>query len=222
MSHNDKAQVGPLPMGTPDNKLSEFLDVVRSWIPRRGEPANVSRDFWMPDHSCRVCYECDSQFTVFNRRHHCRLCGLVFCAKCTANRVPASFDESRISCEDSERIRVCNYCFKQWDQGIGAVDNGTAHVPSPGLSPSPSATSLASTKSNCTCNSSSCTVGSTPYSTGPYQHVPYTSCISPRQSAQMDPPTVEQENLASVTSKSPDAAILFDSAPNQFGFCMNR
>ncbi|TXG61716.1 hypothetical protein EZV62_013079 [Acer yangbiense] len=209
-------------MGTPDNKLSELLDVVKSWIPRRSEPATVSRDFWMPDQSCRVCYECDSQFTVFNRRHHCRLCGLVFCAKCTANSVPASFDEPRTGHEDSERIRVCNYCFKQWEHGNGAVDNGTTHVPSPGLSPSPSATSLVSTKSSCTCNSSSGTVGSTPYSTGPYQHVPNASCISPHQSAQMDPITVEQENITSGRSTNPSAAVLMDSAPNQFGFCLNR
>ncbi|KAL5850743.1 hypothetical protein ACOSQ3_008792 [Xanthoceras sorbifolium] len=211
-------------MGTPDNKLSELLDVVKAWIPRRSEPATVSRDFWMPDQSCRVCYECDSQFTVFNRRHHCRLCGLVFCAKCTANSVPASFDEPRAGHEDSERIRVCNYCFKQWEQGNGVVDNGTTHAPSPGLSPSPSATSLASTKSSCTCNSSSDTVcsTSTPYSSGPYQHVPYASCISPRQSAQMDPLTVEQENVTSGRSTNPSADVLMDSAPNQFGFCLNR
>lgn len=77
-------------MGTPDKKISDIVDVVRSWIPRRIEPPNVSRDFWMPGQSCRVCYECDSHFTVFNRRHHCRICGRVFCAKCTANSVPAS------------------------------------------------------------------------------------------------------------------------------------
>ncbi|WP_458439374.1 FYVE zinc finger domain-containing protein, partial [Klebsiella pneumoniae] len=35
----------------------------------------------MPDQSCRVCYECDSQFTLFNRKHHCRLCGRIFCNK---------------------------------------------------------------------------------------------------------------------------------------------
>lgn len=213
--------MGPLSMGTTDNKLSELIDAVRSWIPRRSDPASVSRDFWMPDQSCRVCYECDSLFTVFNRRHHCRHCGLVFCSKCTANSVPVSLDEQRPGREDSERIRVCNYCFKQWEQGNGESDNGNTHVPSPGLSPSLSATSLVSTKSSCTCNSSGGTVGSTPFSTGPYQHVPYTSCISLHQSAQGDPVTKEDENITS-RSVNHNGSNLMDSASNQFGFSLHR
>ncbi|KAK8535347.1 hypothetical protein V6N13_081485 [Hibiscus sabdariffa] len=206
-------------MGTPDNKLSDLVVIVRSWMPRRTEPPNVSRDFWMPDQSCRVCYECDSQFTVFNRRHHCRICGRVFCAKCTANSVPAPSDEPRTGREDWERIRVCNYCFKQWEQGIAAVDNETK-APSLGLSPSPSATSLASTKSSCTCNSGSSTVGSTQYSTGPYHRVNYNSGLSPCESAQMNAPT-EQNNETSGTSTNPSSDTV-DSSSNQFGFCGNR
>lgn len=208
-------------MGTPDNKLSELVDIFKSWIPRRSEPPNVSRDFWMPDQSCRVCYDCDSQFTIFNRRHHCRLCGRVFCAKCTANSVPAPSDEQRAGREDWERIRVCNYCFRQWEQGIATVDNGPP-ARSPGLSPSPSATSLASTKSSCTCHSSSSTIGSTPYSTGPYQRVPYTSGLSPNQSSpQIDSVTATQDNCTSQRSISSDAAMA-ESSPNHFGFGMNR
>ncbi|XP_025012598.2 1-phosphatidylinositol-3-phosphate 5-kinase FAB1A isoform X1 [Ricinus communis] len=207
-------------MGTPDNKISDFVDIVKSWIPRRSESTNVSRDFWMPDHSCRVCYECDSQFTVFNRRHHCRLCGRVFCAKCTASSIPAPSDDPRNGGEDWERIRVCNYCFKQWQHGTAAPDNGT-NMGSPVLSPSPSATSLVSTKSSCTCNSSDSTVGSTPYSTGAYQRVPYSSALSPQQSAQMDPTAIEQENATCGRSTDTTAAALHSSA-DKLGYCMNR
>ncbi|XP_039018763.1 1-phosphatidylinositol-3-phosphate 5-kinase FAB1A-like isoform X2 [Hibiscus syriacus] len=210
-------------MGTPDNKLSELVEIVRSWILRRIEPPNVSRDFWMPDQSCRVCYECDSQFTVFNRRHHCRICGrvfcAVFCAKCTANSIPAPSDEPRTGREDWERIRVCNYCFKQWEEGIAAVDN-EVKAPSPGLSPSPSVTSLVSSKSCCTCNSSSSTVSSTPNSTGPYHRVNFNSSLSPRESSQMNAPT-EQNNETSGMITNPSSATI-DSSSNHFGFCGNR
>ncbi|KAI3443502.1 hypothetical protein Pfo_000167 [Paulownia fortunei] len=158
-------------MGSTDNKkLSEIVDIVKSWIPRRAEPANMSRDFWMPDESCRVCYECDSQFTIFNRKHHCRLCGRVFCARCTANYVPALSDEPKSGREDGDRIRVCNYCFKQWKQR-SATGNNMMFASIPGLSPSPSSSSLVSTQSSCcTCNSGS-SAGSAGYSTGPFQHV---------------------------------------------------
>ncbi|XVE70780.1 hypothetical protein DITRI_Ditri10aG0098300 [Diplodiscus trichospermus] len=206
-------------MGTPDNKLSDLVDIVKSWIPRRIEPPNVSKDFWMPDQSCRVCYECDAQFTVFNRRHHCRLCGRVFCAKCTTNSIPAPSDEPRAGREEGERIRVCNYCFKQWQQRIAAVNNGTK-ASSPGLSPSPSATSLGSSKSSGTCNSSSSTVGSTPYSTGPYHCVKYNSGLSPRESTQMNA-SPEQNNETSGTNTNPSSAMV-DSSSNHFGFCVNR
>lgn len=192
-------------MGSPDNgKWSEIFDVVRSWIPWKTEHLNMSRDFWMPDHSCRVCYECDSQFTLFNRRHHCRICGRVFCAKCTANSIPAPSDELKTCRDDVERIRVCNYCFKQWEQGSVAVDNGmTASIP--GLTPSPSATSLVSTQSSCTNNSGS-SVGSTSYSAGHFQHVPYNSVGSHYQNKQMNEDTVEQNQaLYAGMSDSVDA-----------------
>jgi hypothetical protein len=39
-----------------------------------------SRQHWMPDQLCKHCYACDTPFTVFRRRHHCRLCGQVFCS----------------------------------------------------------------------------------------------------------------------------------------------
>ena len=49
-----------------------------------------TRRHWMPDRLCRHCYSCESQFTVFRRRHHCRLCGQVFCAACSAHFINVS------------------------------------------------------------------------------------------------------------------------------------
>jgi hypothetical protein len=48
------------------------------------------RQHWMPDQLCKHCYACDTPFTVFRRRHHCRLCGQVFCNSCSGYFVPAS------------------------------------------------------------------------------------------------------------------------------------
>ncbi|XP_039024394.1 1-phosphatidylinositol-3-phosphate 5-kinase FAB1A-like isoform X2 [Hibiscus syriacus] len=203
-------------MGTPDNKQSDHVDT-KLRIPRI-ELLNASSDFWMPDQSCRVCYECDSQFTVFNRRHHCRLCGRVFCAKCTTNSIFVPSDEPRVGLEDSERTRVCSYCFKQWEQGIAAVDDGTK-TSTPGLSPSPSAASLASTKSSCTCNSSSSIAGSTPYATELYYSVNYNSGLRHRESAHMNGAEQNSETSGMSTDQS---SALVDSSSNHFGFCGNR
>ncbi|KAL5698578.1 1-phosphatidylinositol-3-phosphate 5-kinase [Ranunculus cassubicifolius] len=207
-------------METPDKKLSELVDIFKSWIPKRTEPANVSRDFWMPDQSCRVCYECDSQFTIFNRRHHCRLCGRVFCSKCTTNSIPIQSDEPKIVREECERIRVCNYCFKQWQQEIATAHNAMQSS-SPGLSPSPSSLSLASAKSSGTPNSTSSTAGSFSYATGPYQRAANSSDHIPVQSGQMGLGTDKQDIVIAGRSIEPIVDI-GDPSPNSFGYCLNR
>eukprot|EP00850_Spirogloea_muscicola_P024479 SM000900S24555 [mRNA] locus=s900:36:2241:+ [translate_table: standard] len=83
----------------------------------------MSRDFWMPDRACRVCYECDAQFTIFNRKHHCRICGRVFCGRCTLNTIPAS------ETDEGERVRVCGFCFRlRQDATLDAHQQAQAQV----------------------------------------------------------------------------------------------
>ncbi|XP_057767930.1 LOW QUALITY PROTEIN: 1-phosphatidylinositol-3-phosphate 5-kinase FAB1B-like [Salvia miltiorrhiza] len=200
---------------TENNKLSEIVDILRSWIPMRGEPGNMSRDFWMPDESCRVCYECDSSFTIFNRKHHCRLCGRVFCGRCTINTVPALPDEPKSGREDRDRIKVCNYCFKQWKQQVATGSNVVQS--SPGLTPSPSSSSLVSTQSSCcTCNSGS-SAGSTEFSTGPFQHVSCGVGRSPHSSTGMDSKSPKQDQARS--SEKLDYLDSMDPFRHQLGSC---
>ncbi|KAL2462389.1 1-phosphatidylinositol-3-phosphate 5-kinase FAB1B [Forsythia ovata] len=189
--------------------FSDLVSLLKSWIPWRSEPTNVSRDFWMPDQSCRVCYECDSQFTLFNRRHHCRLCGRVFCAKCTSNWVPApSGDTNRLQ-EDWDKIRACNYCFKQWEQGLTTtVDNGIQVDNLDLSSTSPSVTSFISTKSSGTCDSSSITFASMPQSAG----------LTPHHSTIME----KTRGLSLPRSNNHSAVTDQNSSVNEFEFCTNR
>ncbi|CAK7356447.1 unnamed protein product [Dovyalis caffra] len=200
--------------------FSELICLLKSWIPWRSEPASVSRDFWMPDQSCRVCYECDSQFTIINRRHHCRLCGRVFCAKCTANSVPVPSSDPRTAPEDWEKIRVCNYCFRQWQQGLATFDNGI-QVPSLDLSSSPSAASFISTRSSGTANSSSITLGSMPYLVRPNQEALHSSHLSPPLASEMETSSDKQGEAASARNKDPVADIEYRS-PDGYAFSMNR
>jgi hypothetical protein len=49
-----------------------------------------TRQHWMPDRLCRNCHSCEAPFTFLRRRHHCRLCGQVFCAACSAHFIDVS------------------------------------------------------------------------------------------------------------------------------------
>ncbi|KAK6112655.1 Phosphatidylinositol-4-phosphate 5-Kinase family protein [Brugia pahangi] len=62
------------------------------------------RRYWMPDSSGRECYECQERFTAFRRRHHCRLCGQIFCSKCCGIQVSGSL------LGYTGDLRLCTYC----------------------------------------------------------------------------------------------------------------
>ena len=47
-----------------------------------GDPNVEMRKYWMPDAISKNCYDCNLKFTTFRRRHHCRVCGQIFCANC--------------------------------------------------------------------------------------------------------------------------------------------
>ena len=38
---------------------------------------------WIPDENVEKCSECKVDFSMFNRKHHCRHCGNIFCYKCS-------------------------------------------------------------------------------------------------------------------------------------------
>lgn len=60
---------------------------------------------WIPDIEAPRCMSCKANFTVVKRRHHCRNCGKVFCARCSSNSVPLpKFGHIK-------PVRVCNKCF---------------------------------------------------------------------------------------------------------------
>eukprot|EP01025_Chloroclados_australasicus_P039009 TRINITY_DN4026_c0_g1_i1.p1 TRINITY_DN4026_c0_g1~~TRINITY_DN4026_c0_g1_i1.p1 ORF type:complete len:505 (-),score=55.99 TRINITY_DN4026_c0_g1_i1:1209-2723(-) len=72
----------------------------------RGDLLNMDPPPWVPDSQCKKCQICQMEFVPFFRgRHHCRLCGWIFCSSCCHKRMllPPKFGLT-------EPQRTCQLC----------------------------------------------------------------------------------------------------------------
>ena len=59
----------------------------------------IEKSLWVPDNEAFSCFYCNAKFNAFRRKHHCRLCGSVFCGSCCEKRAI-----------EHEKFRVCISC----------------------------------------------------------------------------------------------------------------
>ncbi|XP_022917370.2 1-phosphatidylinositol 3-phosphate 5-kinase [Onthophagus taurus] len=64
------------------------------------------KQYWMPDSVSKECYECCEKFTTFRRRHHCRVCGQIFCSQCCNVQIAGKIFGT------AGYLRACMYCCK--------------------------------------------------------------------------------------------------------------
>ncbi|XP_075622663.1 lateral signaling target protein 2 homolog isoform X2 [Balearica regulorum gibbericeps] len=60
---------------------------------------------WVPDSTCNQCSTCRSPFTLLRRRHHCRSCGKIFCARCSPHAAALPHYGQL------KPVRVCTHCY---------------------------------------------------------------------------------------------------------------
>lgn len=65
----------------------------------------VARHQWVPDRDKKSCMDCNMNFTMFRRRHHCRHCGGLFCGKCSSKKFKL------LKFGFYNPVRVCDECF---------------------------------------------------------------------------------------------------------------
>ncbi|SCU90933.1 LAME_0E10572g1_1 [Lachancea meyersii CBS 8951] len=68
----------------------------------------LSREYWMKDESARECFACAKSFTTFRRKHHCRICGQIFCGNCCF-----LIDGGKY--QHAGKVRVCRNCHTHFD-----------------------------------------------------------------------------------------------------------
>ena len=53
-----------------------------------------------------TCQRCRDDFTITNRKHHCRKCGGTFCQLCSSNEMPL------LDMGINEPVRICDTCYR--------------------------------------------------------------------------------------------------------------
>ena len=74
----------------------------------------LDKRYWMSDSTSKTCTECSLPFSVFRRRHHCRICGRIFCNKHAKNQV-------LVVDAATQRVRVCVGCTVTLQRGMKSL-----------------------------------------------------------------------------------------------------
>ncbi|XP_076840632.1 FYVE and coiled-coil domain-containing protein 1 isoform X2 [Brachyhypopomus gauderio] len=88
--------------------------------------------WWLLDQEASHCLDCQSQFTWWLRRHHCRLCGRIFCYYCSNNFVTTRYA--------GKKERCCRVCYTQHGAVVERVPStqpSPAHTPAPATAHTP-------------------------------------------------------------------------------------
>lgn len=80
----------------------------------------LNKESWMKDDTVKECFYCQTPFSAFRRKHHCRTCGCIFDSKCTT-----VISGEKFGVQGS--LRVCKRCLdviSRRFEGSGSEDSG--------------------------------------------------------------------------------------------------
>lgn len=82
-----------------------------------------SKAHWKANSSSNSCNSCSTPFSLFNRRHHCRHCGELFCDKCSSYEV--RLDPGCNFHILGQKVRACDSCFDMYKKFIDRTEDAT-------------------------------------------------------------------------------------------------
>lgn len=77
---------------------------------RNNQMMLIPMEHWMKDDETEECLACHKHFSTFFRRHHCRMCGLIFCSNC-----------SKVDTQIG-KVRVCKPCGDMYRRMINGEE----------------------------------------------------------------------------------------------------
>ena len=91
-----------MPLFLLDNLLTRFFISIAVDLARQ------SGRKWADDSEVNSCITCKTQFSLTNRKHHCRNCGQIFCKDCSTKKAQMEgFKNPQ---------RVCDHCYAEIQQ----------------------------------------------------------------------------------------------------------
>lgn len=101
----------PPPPQQPQQRQSTYQQPAYQQSSAQPRPQSVPQGkskppIWVTDQSSDHCSRCKQEFSLTNRRHHCRNCGNLFCGNCTQNQIGLP----HYSLYAPER--VCDACYE--------------------------------------------------------------------------------------------------------------
>jgi hypothetical protein len=96
-----------------DSWLTEFRTAIADHLRETGTAGGAeggadtaaTAPVWVPDFVVAACMLCEQPFTMLKRRHHCRKCGKLCCASCSAGRGVIEGSGS------TAKVRLCSECM---------------------------------------------------------------------------------------------------------------
>ncbi|XP_078381850.1 WD repeat and FYVE domain-containing protein 3-like isoform X3 [Oculina patagonica] len=85
--------------------VGDFRGRIYSWSVT--DAAGRMADHWVKDEFADLCSSCGIKFKFIERRHHCRDCGKVFCARCS------SYESEVTRLGIHAPVRVCHACYSK-------------------------------------------------------------------------------------------------------------
>ncbi|KAM5234181.1 FYVE and coiled-coil domain-containing protein 1 isoform 2-T19 [Hipposideros larvatus] len=85
---------------------------------------------WLGDSETTHCSDCKREFSWMVRRHHCRVCGRIFCYYCCNNYV--------LTKHSGRKERCCRACFQKLSEGPSSPDSTSSGTSQGEPSPTPS------------------------------------------------------------------------------------
>ena len=64
------------------NNMSMSIMVQKRQVTTDISIQNTSPSIWIPSKNIQCCFKCNELFNMWRRKHHCRVCGRIFCGSC--------------------------------------------------------------------------------------------------------------------------------------------